>query len=72
MKGGTPIYFHAIMNTPQKAQEKKKVLETLLIKLTDAEEEPYVDLAITCVVKGDPVGDAAEILPGVPPVRAYF
>ena len=72
MKGGTPIYFHAIMSAPQKAQEKKKVMETLLAKLCDAEaDEPYVDLAITCVRKSDPEGEKA-ILDGVPPVRVFF
>jgi len=73
MKGGAPIFFHAIMNAPQKVQEKKKVMETLLSKLTDIEtDETYVDLAITCVRKNDPEGDAAEIISGVPPVRVYF
>lgn len=73
MKGGTPIFFYAIMNVPQKAQEKKKVMETLLSKLTDLDtDETYVDLAITCVRKNDPAGDAAEIISGVPPVRVFF
>lgn len=73
MKGGTPLYFHAIMSVPQKAQEKKKVMETLLSVLADVEaDEAYVDLAITCLRKDDPEGDAAAILSGVPPVRVYF
>jgi len=73
MKGGTPLYFHAIMCVPQKAQEKKKVMETLLSVLADAEaDEPYIDLAITCVRKDDPEGEAAAIISGVPPVRVYF
>ena len=73
MKGGTPIYFHAIMSVPQKAQEKKKVMESLLTKLSDVEEEDsYVDLTITCVRKADAAGEGAEILAGVPPVRVYF
>lgn len=73
MKGGTPIFFHAIMNVPQKAQEKKKVMETLLFKLADMETyESYVDLAITCVRKNDPEGEKSEIISGVPPVRVFF
>ena len=49
-------------------------METLLTVLTDVdtEDEPYVDLAITCVRKNDPEGDAAAIISGVPPVRVYF
>lgn len=73
LKGGTPIYFHAIMSAPQKAQEKKKVMETLLKKLCDCEsDDTYVDLAITCVLKNDPEGDKATIISGTPPVRVYF
>lgn len=48
-------------------------MESLLSKLTDVEtDEKYVDLAITCVRKNDPAGDAAEIISGVPPVRVFF
>ena len=74
LKGGKPIYFHAIMSEPSKAQEKKKVMETPLIKLAevDTEEESYVDLSITCVRKVNPEGDEAAILEGVPPVRVFF
>jgi hypothetical protein len=47
-------------------------MESLLIKLADAEDEAYIDLAITCVRKDDPAGVGAEIIKGVPPVRVYF
>ena len=49
-------------------------METLLTDLADVDvdDEPYVDLAITCVRKNDPEGDAAAIISGVPPVRVYF
>lgn len=54
MKGGTPIFFHAIMSAAGKEQERKKVLETAIRKLADCEpEDAYVDLGITCVRKGD-------------------
>jgi len=54
MKGGTPIFFHAIMSAAGKEQEKKKVLETSIRKLAECEpEDTYVDLAITCVRKDD-------------------
>lgn len=61
------------MNIPEKAKEKKKVMSTLLSKLSEMEaEETYVDLTITCVRKDDQKGDAADILAGVPPVRVFF
>lgn len=48
-------------------------METLLSKLADVDaDEAYVDLAITCVRKNDPEGDAAAIMSGVPPVRVFF
>ena len=73
LKGGQPIFFYAIMNIPEKAKEKKKVMGTLLSKLAEVEpDEAYVDLAITCVRKDDPKGEAADILAGVPPVRVFF
>jgi len=72
MRGNTAIYFHAIMSAPIQAQSKKKVMESLLIKLADAEDEAYIDLAITCVRKDDPAGVGAAIIKGVPPVRVYF
>jgi hypothetical protein len=52
MKGNQPIFFHAIMTAQGKEQEKKKVLETSLKKLCEA-DEAYIDLQITCVRKDD-------------------
>jgi len=54
MLGSQPIYFHAIMNAPGKENDKKKTLNTSIRKLTECDSEDlYVDLAITCVRKGD-------------------
>lgn len=63
LKGSTPIYFDAIMSAPSKAQEKKKVMSTTLIKLAEIEKgEPYADFTITCVHADDPDAANAEII----------
>lgn len=72
LRGNAPLYFHAIMNASGKEKEKERTLKMSLIELLefdlDAQDgEPYVDLTITCVLKGDPED---KILEGVPPLRA--
>lgn len=69
MRGNAPIYFHAIMSAPGKEAEKKQTLESSIRKLTESEQEDYVDLNITCVRKED---SEQKILKGVPPVRVWF
>jgi len=69
MRGNAPLYFHAIMNAPGKEAEKKDILESSVRKLTESEQEDYVDLNITCVRKDDP---EHKIIKGVPPVRVWF
>jgi hypothetical protein len=70
MKGNQPIYFHAIMNDPSKADAKKICLATPIHKLTECDaDDLYVDLGITCIRKGDA---EAKIISGVPPVRVTF
>lgn len=70
LKGGQPIFFHAIMHAPGKDQQRKKVLQSTVYNLVEAEpEDKYVDLGITCVRKDD---KEANILSGVPPLRLYF
>jgi len=71
LRGNAPIYFHAIMSAPGKEKEKENTLKTKLAELLEFESdtqdgENYVDLTITCIVKGDP---KATILEGVPPLR---
>lgn len=67
MKGGQPIFFHAIMSTPGKETEKKALLEQKIFKLCEADsEDTYLDISITCVAKG-----SDTILEGVPPLRIY-
>lgn len=74
LRGNAPIYFHAIMNAPGKEKEKESTLDTLLATLLGGESgageeelESYVDLTITCSVKGDPT---STVLEGVPVLRA--
>lgn len=70
MKGNQPLYFHAIMNDPAKAEAKKACLATPIHKLAECDsDELYVDLGITCVRKDDA---EQQILSGVPPVRVTF
>jgi hypothetical protein len=71
LRGNETIYFHAIMNAPGKEKEKENTMKTSLAELLefdpDAQDgESYVDLTVTCIVKGDP---EAAILDGVPPLR---
>lgn len=69
MRGNAPLYFHAIMTAPGKESEKKQALESSIRKLTESEQEDYVDLNITCVRKDDA---EHKIIKGVPPVRVWF
>jgi len=70
MKGSTPLYFHAIMNAPGKEAEKQKILESKIFDIVGADnDDKYVDIAVTCIRKGD---EKEQILSGVPPVRVYF
>ena len=58
------------MHAPGKDQQRKKVLQSTVYNLVEAEpEDKYVDLGITCVRKDD---KDANILSGVPPLRLYF
>lgn len=70
MRGNTPIYFHALMTAPGKDKERNDLLKTAVFEATECDaDDQYVDLNITCVVKGDTEG---TILSGVPPVRLTF
>lgn len=73
LRGGAPIYFHAIMNAPGKEKEKAGTLATLLAELLgvdpsseDPDLEKYVDLTITCTRKG---AESDQIVEGVPTLR---
>jgi len=71
LRGNEPIYFHAIMNAPGQEKQKESTLKTNLAELLELDPEaedgePYADLTITCVRKGD---QDATILDGVPPLR---
>jgi len=66
LKGNQPIYFHAIMNAPGKEKDKEKALSAKLIELLET-DEPYVDLTITCTVKGED-----NLVEGVPPLRVIL
>jgi ubiquitin-activating enzyme E1 len=75
LRGNTPLYFHAIMNAAGREKEKEQALNSTLADLLEVsledvskgELEPYVDLTITCALKGDPEG---KIVEGVPLLRA--
>jgi hypothetical protein len=79
LRGGAPIYFHAIMSAPGKEKDRERTLGTRLAELLgadagagdeDAEEaEKYADLTITCVRKGDA---SEQILEGIPPLRVHL
>lgn len=73
-RGTTALYLYAFMSAAHQAKEKKKAMESKLLKLCDVdpEEEPYVDLQIQCVQKDDPAGEKAVLIKGVPPVRVHF
>ena len=57
------------MSAPGKEADKAKALEARVADLAgvDPSEDRYVDLSITCALKGD-----EQILAGVPPVRVFF
>lgn len=75
LRGNAPLYFHAIMNAAGREKEREQALNSTLADLLDVslediskgELEPYVDLTITCTLKGDQEG---KIIEGVPPLRA--
>lgn len=75
LRGNAPLYFHAIMNAAGREKEREQALNSTLADLLDVslediskgELEPYVDLTITCTLKGDQEG---KIVEGVPPLRA--
>lgn len=70
MRGSTPLYFHAIMTAGGKEKESKKLMASTVHSLAESyADDPYVDLAVTCIKKGD---EEQKILQGVPPVRVYF
>ena len=58
LRGNETIYFHAIMNAPGKEKEKENTLKAKLAELLEFDPdtqdgESYVDLTVTCIVKGD-------------------
>jgi len=64
------------MNAPGKEKEKEKTLNTKLAELLGAEVEPgddeaekYVDLTITCALKGD---NSDKIIEGIPTLRVHL
>lgn len=77
MHGNKPLYFSAIMNAAGKEKEREAVLKQTVCELIEVTEDDvasgavdqYVDLAITCVAKGD---KEASILEGVPPLRVIL
>lgn len=80
LRGNAPVYFHAIMSAPGKEKDKERTLKTPMAELlglgadatageTEA-QEPYVDLTMTCVLKGDAANKT--VLEGVPPVRVHL
>lgn len=70
LKGSTPLYFAALMNATGKEKEKQKLLATKVFEVTDCDkDDTYVDVRVTCVVKGD---EESKIITGVPPVRVFF
>lgn len=77
LRGGQPVYFHAIMNAPGKEKDKEKTLNTPLADLldlnsdaTDPDSEKYVDLTITCTLKEDKESD--DIVEGIPTLRVLL
>lgn len=69
LRGNAPLFFHAIMSAPGKEADKAKALEAKVAELAgvDPSEDKYVDLSITCALKGE-----EQIIAGVPPVRVFF
>lgn len=63
MMQGKAVYLDAIYGT--KEEEKKEILESPLNKIFELEEEPFIDIEITCF---DPEDKLKKILEGVPPV----
>ena len=54
LRGNNPLFFYAIMSDPARAAERKATLTTPVFELADCEtEDLYIDLSITCVLKGD-------------------
>mmetsp|Transcript_8014 Transcript_8014/g.13453 ORF Transcript_8014/g.13453 Transcript_8014/m.13453 type:complete len:85 (-) Transcript_8014:93-347(-) len=66
------------MTAPGKEQEKEKLLGQTVLELlemesedleSDKDDQKYVDLTITCCLKG---GEQGQILEGVPPLRVML
>lgn len=80
LRGNAPVYFHAIMSAPGKEKDKERTLKTPMAELLGLEAdaaageteayEPYVDLTMTCVLKGDAANKV--VLEGVPPIRVHL
>lgn len=80
LRGNAPVYFHAIMSAPGKEKDKERTLKTPMAELLGLEAdatageteayEPYVDLTMTCVLKGDAANKT--VLEGVPPIRVQL
>ena len=66
LRGNAPVYFHAIMNAPGKEKDRERTMNAKLAELLEItkEDEPYVDLTLTCTRKGED-----KLLDGVPPLR---
>jgi hypothetical protein len=66
LRGNAPVYFHAIMNAAGKEKDKERTMNAKLAELLDItkEDEPYVDLTLTCTRSGED-----KLLDGVPPLR---
>ena len=72
LRGNAPLFFYAVLNAAGREKEKERTLKSTLSELLEGDLEDagkdgkqYVDLTITCVVKGG----ADEIVDGVPPLR---
>jgi len=72
LRGNAPLFFYAVLNAPGREKEKERTLKSTLTELLEGDLEEagkdgkqYVDLTITCVIKGG----ADEIVDGVPPLR---
>ena len=77
LRGNSPVFFYAIMNAAGHEKEKDQAMKSTLAELLEinlneikqGEIEAYVDLTITCVLKGDAEG---KILEGVPLLRVHL
>lgn len=68
--GAKTILMHALLSSAGQEKNKKQILDSTVHNQTDCEvDDQYVDIGITCVLKGV---EKAEILKGIPPVRVFF